>query len=74
MTQRRRQNDPIIDQLAKDVAEIKKLMIGNGDVGVCEVQRDQEKRLLRLEQRPFVLKDWIIFAMILISTAVAFFK
>lgn len=51
MKQRRRKTDPMIDEIRKDVKEIKTLLSGNGDVGYCERVRNTENRLDEIEKK-----------------------
>jgi hypothetical protein len=48
----RRAVDPLIEEMRDDLREIKRLLTGNGDVGLCE-------RVRNLESRQHFLRRWL---------------
>jgi len=50
-----------VAEINREVKIVKKLLIGNGDVGLCERVRDHEKRIECVEKKPFRMKEWLVF-------------
>nr|BDD44671.1 hypothetical protein 2 [Legionellales bacterium] len=71
MTPRRRKDDKMIDEIRHDVKDIKKLLLGNGDVGICEQVRINQTDIKDMKARPANIKNWIVGAAIIINALVA---
>ncbi len=58
----------------ENIREIKKILVGNGKVGLCEAVRDNAGAILELEtkviassKRNFKLRDWLAVAIAVIA-------
>ena len=75
MTKEKRNS--IMEQMAKDITEIKKLLLGNGKIGLCEQVRNNETEISYLKIKPSLVKKnlhLIILFVTMIISAVALYR
>ena len=49
-----------LDELKQDVKHILRILLGNGEIGVCEQVRDNKQSIERLQKNPDELGKWVV--------------
>lgn len=72
MTDRRRKDDMIIDEIRQDVKNILKILNPhNGNLGLVAQTEVNRQDIEGLKKRPSNIKSWLVAAAVLINTLVA---